>query len=152
MQAFLFYSLTPFKGKAPQDFFPVVFRLSSTACNMYTLVIYHPSRMQPFLFYSLTPLKGKSREISVVYLRVSCLRVCFAYRPRCLPFLFKLCSMFFSLSFIKDILSVLLRFALLLILYSPFLNSTFSFLIFWLQFFFFIFAIFMLIFFARSAV
>jgi hypothetical protein len=67
----------------------------------------------------------------VIYLRVSSLRVCFVYRPR-LPFLFKLCSMFFALSFIRHFI--------------------FIFYLFWLQLVFFIFAIFMFICFARSAV
>jgi len=113
MQAFLFYCLTPFKGKVPRDFFTVVFRLPSY-CNMYTFAI-PPSHTpcNPFCFTASRPLKGKSREISVIYLRVRCLRACFAYRPR-LPFLFKLCSMFFSLSFIRHFIC------------SPLVNSLFS--------------------------
>jgi hypothetical protein len=145
MQAFLFYCLTPFKGKVlrdfftevPRDFFTAVFR-PFCFCIQYVHLRNppsHPPPCNPFCFTASRPLKGKSREIPVIYLRVSCLRICFAYRTR-LPLVFKLCSLFFSISFYQRhyICSAALR-PLVNSLFS-FLNSSFSSLLFWLQLFF----------------
>jgi hypothetical protein len=70
MQAFLFYCLTPFKGKVPRDFFTVVLRLHCY-CNMYTFAIPIPTPHASLYFYCLTPFKGKvPRDFFTVVFRL----------------------------------------------------------------------------------